>query len=156
MAEPQTSITIEQVRAALAPRQAHLQEMIQQQEVMHTTPTPSDLLQLDLMGSALADEQVKGRLSEVMEHAPPDDRDPANICTLLRSPSLRAQAAALSAALGTEQADELLRSFGFTNNEPGSTTSAFGVKALVDALLCIQQEAEQEHEPRKDHSHGEE
>lgn len=154
VAEPRAPITLEQVQAALAPRQAQIQEVLQQQEIMHTTPTPSDLLQLDLLGPALADEQVKQGLSRVMEHAPPDDRDHADIYTLLRSPSLRAQAAALSAALGTEQADELLRSFGLTNNEPTLSTSAFGPKALVDALLRIQEDTGEKHETQGESSQG--
>lgn len=152
-----TPITLEQVRAALTPQREQAGDLARQREILHTTPTPMDLLNMDDLKPILEDARVQQGLGKVMELAPPDDRGAEHIDAVLRSPALRAQAATLSAALNTEQAGELLRSFGFHEEAPGgsSSSSPFGVRAFLDALLRIQREGQHREDGEDSPSHDE-
>lgn len=135
-------ITLQQMRQALESRSrasptptAALEK--EQRELIATTPTVGDLLSLDNLRTALADNRVQEAMIDLFQHLPEQDRSVDAIEQVLRSPPLRTQAAALSQALQSEQAAELLRSFELPMPE---TEGGYGLQMLLDALLKLEKE----------------
>lgn len=141
-------VTLEQMRQALesrsqAPATTTSDLAMAQREVMATSPTISDLLNVDNLRTTLADSHVQEAITGLFEHLPEHDRFLDAIEQVLRSPPLRAQAAALSQALQSEQAAELLRSFEFPLPD---SQGGYGLRMLLDALLKLEREAKERKE----------
>lgn len=138
------AITLDQIRAALGGsglQQQHQQQqsaLLSQQEALATTPTPRDLLQIENLQQALADENFTSKLQSLFHHLPTEDRNVEGLKTILRSHELETQAGSLASALQSGQAAELLRSFGLLQNGQNSSSAVFGNKAFMDAILDIQ------------------
>lgn len=133
-------ISLDQLRAALssARTQQSGEDVLSQRERIATTPTPLDLLNMDILQPVVADPQAQALLRDVIQqHAPPNDASMDALPDILRSPALRAHAAALSEALRSEQGWEVLRSFGV----PGDPSSApDALTAFLDELRRLQRQ----------------
>lgn len=144
---PAAAITLEQFQqmmAAMPTRQGQQGQSQQalvaaQREMMLTTPGVLELLSSEAMTVALADTRVQAALPSLLEHLPAQDRDVTDIAQLLRCPPLRSQAAALTSALQSGQAAELIRSFEL----PGDAASPYGLRAFLDALIRLQRDSSQ-------------
>ena len=123
---------------------AQMEEMRAQQAAI---PNVLDLLQADATTSALQDPGVQKRLSQLLEQVPEHDRNIDIIPELLRCGPVRSQAIALSQAIRTGHADEILRSFGL-HPEAG----ALGLNALISALRKIQNESDRAKRPNSEDS----
>lgn len=138
-------ITLEQMRQALESRsQASANPTsvlaIAQREMVATTPTVGDLLNIDNLRTTLADSHMQEAIADLFQHLPEQDRSLDAIEQVLRSPPLRTQAAALSQALQSEQVTELLRSFELPVPE---TQGGYGLRTFLDALLKLEKEAKE-------------
>ena len=102
-----------------------------------TTPSLSDLLNPEALAESLADERLQALLPDLLQHLPEQDRSVSQISEILRSPPLRAQAAALSHALRSGQAAELIRSF---EMPAPLNMSMYGLRAFLDALLEMEKQ----------------
>lgn len=123
------------MRAALPQRTGGASLAEAQRELVLTTPSISELLNPETLRDALADERMQALLPELLEHLPEQDRSVERIPELLRSAPLRAQAAALTQALQSGQAADLIRSFELPESGSGSL---YGLKAFLDALLELE------------------
>lgn len=133
-------LSAEQLREALAGRQSttNQQQLLQQQrELVLTTPTLPDLLNVETLQPILENDAVKSKLPSLLEHLPEQDRDVNRIVEILRSPQLRSQAASLSYALQSGHAPDILRSFDLPVSD---TNSSYGLKAFIEALLQFERE----------------
>lgn len=113
-----------------------------QREAVLTTPTISELLNPDTLKSVLEDPRIQAQLPSLLEHLPEQDRSVDRIPEILRSPPLRSQAAALSNALQSGQASELIRSFELPNM-PGEM---YGLLAFIIALKAFEAQAKESEE----------
>lgn len=112
--------------------------LLRLQERLATTPAPLDLLHVETIQTLIGEPRVQDALPELMrEHAPPGDQSPGSILDLLRSSALRAQAAALSEALRSEQGWEILRSFDIPSS---------GAPDALTALLAELRRLQHRHE----------
>lgn len=131
---------MDQLRAALssARTQQSGEDVLRQRERMATTPTPSDLLNMDILQPVVDDPQAQALLRDVIQqHAPPNDASIEALPEILRSPALRAHAAALSEALRSEQGWEVLRSFGMSGD---SSNAPDALTAFLDELRRLQRQ----------------
>lgn len=148
-------ISLEQMRAALpsnrprADANANRNDSIRnalfeaQREVFLTTPTVLDLLNPDSMKSVLENPRVQAELPSLLEHLPEQDRSVDRIEEILRSPPLRAQLAALTHALQSGEATELIRSFDLPDPpRPG----LFGLQTFIEALKELERQSKEPEE----------
>lgn len=134
------AITLDQLRAALSSARMRPsgEEVARHRERIATTPTPLDLLNLDILQPIVDDAQVQTVLRDVVrQHAPPNDTSLESLSDVLRSPALRAHAAAFSEALRSEQGWEVLRSFGVSSNP---TNAPDALTAFLDELRRLQRQ----------------
>lgn len=139
-ADDSQPITLDQLRAALSSARAQhsSEEILRQRERLATTPTPLDLLNLELLQPIINDPQAQTLLGDVVrQHAPPNDASIESLPDILRSPALRAHAAALSEALRSDQGWEVLRSFGVPA-DPSHAPDA--LTAFIEELLRLQRQ----------------
>ena len=137
---PFQPLSAEQLREALAGRHSttNQQQLLQQQrELVLTTPTLPDLLNVETLQPILENDIVKSKLPSLLEHLPEQDRNVDRITEILRSPQLRSQAASLSYALHSGHAPDILGSFGLPVSD---TNSSYGLKAFIEALLQFESE----------------
>lgn len=135
-------ITLDQMRAALPSRGATSLADTQREMVL-TTPSLGDLLNPEVLTDALADERLQALLPDLLQHLPEQERSVGQIPEILRSPPLRSQAASLSQALRSGQAEELIRSFELP---VPSNMSAYGLRAFLDALLELERQGREQPE----------
>lgn len=145
-------ITLDQMRAALpshtgaqpaAPSGATAALAEAQRELVLTTPSLVELLSPETLRTALSDERLQALLPALLQHLPEEDRSVERIQELLRSPPLRAQAAALTQALQSGQAAELIRSFELPASQ---SLGGYGLRAFLDALVELERRAKEERE----------
>lgn len=134
-ASPRNQITLDQLREALQTRNVDVSTA--QRELVLTTPSALDLLNTEALEPVLPHSRLTELLPSLMEHLPEQDRSVDRLIQVLRSPPVRVQAAALSNALQSGQASEILRSFGLP---VGDGQSPYGMKAFLDALIEYQKQ----------------
>jgi UCH-binding domain len=108
--------------------------------VQVVTPTIGELLAPDVLRAAFEDDAMADALSDLRELLPEQERcDPNALADVLRSPALKAQAAALTNAMANGGVVDLLASFALPLDDPTAATAvgAAGLQAFFRALRKI-------------------
>lgn len=129
--ESTSLVTLERLQQAMAGAASGTQA---------ATPTVGELLHPDILQVAFADEAMSEALPSLASLLPEEDRrNPRYLTDVLRSPALRAQAAALTNALASGGVEDLLASFGLPVGDPAASTAvgAAGLQAFFRALRNI-------------------
>ncbi|KAI0567474.1 Proteasomal ubiquitin receptor Rpn13/ADRM1 [Gracilaria domingensis] len=108
--------------------------LAQRREEVLKTPTLLDLLNMDILQPALQSSSFQEKIPALLAKLPEQDRSIDKLADVLRSPSLRGQAAALSNALHSGHANEILSSFGLPVSS-GQQIYRYGLKQFLDALV---------------------
>lgn len=113
--------------------------LAQRREEILKTPNLLDVLNVDALQPIIQDPKFQEKLPSLLEHLPEQDRSAENLIQVLRSPSLRGQVMALSNALHSGHANEILSSFGLPSSSEQQVYQ-YGLKQFYDALMKYQRD----------------
>ncbi|CAN8075889.1 unnamed protein product [Agarophyton chilense] len=113
--------------------------LAQLREQVSKTPTLVDLLDMEILRPVLQDPAFQDKIPSLLEKLPEQDRSVDKLADVLRAPSLKTQASALSNALHSGHANEILSSFGLPTSS-GQELHHYGLKQFLDALVKYQRD----------------